>query len=72
MRIAPRLGRRDRCRPANIVRLAQRVIAALSSNFEAMFEVDFRLHWGKKGPIATRQRCATTSPPKPGPSRRWR
>ena len=39
------------------VRLAQRLIAALSSNFGEgpLFAVDFRLRpWGRKGPIATR------------------
>jgi glutamate-ammonia-ligase adenylyltransferase len=39
------------------VRLAQRLIAALSCNFGEgpLFAVDFRLRpWGKKGPIATR------------------
>ena len=58
------------------VRLAQRLIAALSCNFGdgPLFAVDFRLRpWGRKGPIATRvPACATTSPPKPGRSRQWR
>jgi glutamate-ammonia-ligase adenylyltransferase len=39
------------------VRLAQRLIAALSANFGEgpLFAVDFRLRpWGRKGPIATR------------------